>query len=205
MRPAASPRIPARDCVDWCGHIEGEGFSIAGNMLAGAAVLDETAEAYARKCALPLPRRLIAALKAGEAAAATSAASSRPRCVIYGEEEWSDTRPARRRSRRAARRTGAAGAGQPRTLGALPRSILPSRDNPGRDHRPRSDRRRHRRRTRRGEMTADAALRCSKSKICASSFTATGAAAPTRSIGVDLSSPAAQRSASSANPAAARA
>ena len=31
----ASPRIPASDCVDWCGHIAGDGFSIAGNMLAG--------------------------------------------------------------------------------------------------------------------------------------------------------------------------
>src|ERR1019366_5360584 len=27
-----------RECVDWCGHIEGNGFSIAGNMLAGASV-----------------------------------------------------------------------------------------------------------------------------------------------------------------------
>src|SRR3984885_1973022 len=26
-----------RDCVDWCGHVEGDGFSIAGNMLAEAA------------------------------------------------------------------------------------------------------------------------------------------------------------------------
>ena len=53
MPAAASPRIPARDCVDWCGHIEGDGFSIAGNMLAGARVLDDTAQAYtanARRC-----------------------------------------------------------------------------------------------------------------------------------------------------------
>src|SRR5271169_3855902 len=27
------------ECVDWYGHIEGNGFSIAGNMLAGAGVL----------------------------------------------------------------------------------------------------------------------------------------------------------------------
>ena len=26
-----------RECVDWCGHIQGDGFSLAGNMLAGAA------------------------------------------------------------------------------------------------------------------------------------------------------------------------
>src|ERR1700723_3651731 len=24
------------ECVDWCGHVDGNGFSIAGNMLAGA-------------------------------------------------------------------------------------------------------------------------------------------------------------------------
>ena len=36
----ASGRIAAhtgRECVDWCGHLEGNGFSIAGNMLAGRA------------------------------------------------------------------------------------------------------------------------------------------------------------------------
>src|SRR3979490_1108877 len=32
-------------CVDWCGHVEGDGFSIAGNMLAGAGVLGDTAQA----------------------------------------------------------------------------------------------------------------------------------------------------------------
>ena len=36
-----------RECVDWCGHLKGDGFSLAGNMLAGAAVLDDTAKAYA--------------------------------------------------------------------------------------------------------------------------------------------------------------
>src|SRR5580698_7624629 len=35
-----------KDCVDWCGHLGGEGFSIAGNMLAGPPVLDDTAKAY---------------------------------------------------------------------------------------------------------------------------------------------------------------
>src|SRR5947207_4895191 len=42
----AKGRIAAftgKECVDWCGQIQGDGFSIAGNMLAGAAVLNETA------------------------------------------------------------------------------------------------------------------------------------------------------------------
>src|ERR1700726_867401 len=55
-------------CVDWCGHIEGNGFSIAGNMLAGARVLDDTAKAYAANEKQPFAQRLIAAMHAGEAA-----------------------------------------------------------------------------------------------------------------------------------------
>ncbi len=55
-------------CIDWCGHIESGGISVAGNMLAGSRVLDDTAAAYRANAALPFPRRLIAALQAGEAA-----------------------------------------------------------------------------------------------------------------------------------------
>src|ERR1700742_879466 len=45
----AAGRIAAytgAECVDWCGHVEGQGFSIAGNMLAGARVLHDTAATY---------------------------------------------------------------------------------------------------------------------------------------------------------------
>src|SRR5712671_6002802 len=52
------------ECIDWCGHIEGSGFSIAGNMLAGAHVLDESAAAYVANQDIPLARRLIAAMDA---------------------------------------------------------------------------------------------------------------------------------------------
>src|SRR5690242_9889025 len=57
-----------KDCVDWCGHLAGDGFSIAGNMLASPAVLDETAKAYRANATLPFARRLLAAMRAGEAA-----------------------------------------------------------------------------------------------------------------------------------------
>src|SRR5262249_22238769 len=58
----ATGRIAAhtgRQCVDWCGHIAGDGFSIAGNMLTGPAVLDETARAYVDNTDLPFAQRLI--------------------------------------------------------------------------------------------------------------------------------------------------
>jgi uncharacterized Ntn-hydrolase superfamily protein len=77
-------------CIDWCGHTAGEGFSVAGNMLAGRAVIEETAKAYAANAAQPFPRRLIAALKAGEAAGGDKRGKQSAALVIYSEEEWPD-------------------------------------------------------------------------------------------------------------------
>src|SRR6202035_1446144 len=78
------------DCVDWCGHIEGNGFSIAGNMLAGARVLDDTAETYIASQNLPFAQRLLAALRSGEAAGGDKRGKQSAALLIYGEEEWSD-------------------------------------------------------------------------------------------------------------------
>lgn len=89
----ASGRIAShtgRECVDWCGHIEGNGFSIAGNMLAGARVLDDTAQTYIANQSLPFARRLIAAMRAGEAAGGDKRGKQSAALLIYGEEEWSD-------------------------------------------------------------------------------------------------------------------
>jgi uncharacterized Ntn-hydrolase superfamily protein len=78
-----------RECVDWCGHTQGDGFSIAGNMLAGRRVLDDTAGAYATNNMLPFARRLIAAMKAGEAAGGDKRGRQSAALLIHGEEEWS--------------------------------------------------------------------------------------------------------------------
>jgi uncharacterized Ntn-hydrolase superfamily protein len=89
----ASGRIAShtgRDCVDWCGHIEGSGFSIAGNMLAGARVLDDTAETYDERRTLPFAQRLIAAMRSGEAAGGDKRGKQSAALLIYGEEDWSD-------------------------------------------------------------------------------------------------------------------
>ena len=89
----ASGRIASHtghECVDWCGHIEGNGFSIAGNMLAGARVLDETAKTYAANEKLPFAQRLIAAMRSGEAAGGDKRGKQSAALLIHGEEEWSD-------------------------------------------------------------------------------------------------------------------
>ena len=77
-------------CVDWCGHLEGENFSIAGNMLAGPQVIEASAETYIKSSALPFPRRLIAAMRAGEAAGGDKRGRQSAALVIHGAEQWSD-------------------------------------------------------------------------------------------------------------------
>jgi len=78
-----------KDCVDWCGHVAGDGFSIAGNMLAGARVLDDTARAYAANKDLPFVRRLLAAMRAGEAAGGDKRGKQSAALLIHDSEEWS--------------------------------------------------------------------------------------------------------------------
>jgi uncharacterized Ntn-hydrolase superfamily protein len=88
----AQGRIAAhtgKDCVDWCGHVRGDGFSIAGNMLAGPQVLDETAQAYRANTTLPFARRLIAAMRAGEAAGGDKRGKQSAALLINDGEEWS--------------------------------------------------------------------------------------------------------------------
>jgi uncharacterized Ntn-hydrolase superfamily protein len=88
----AKNRIAAftgKECVDWCGSLAGDGFSLAGNMLAGAQVLDQTAKAYVANENLPFARRLIAAMRAGEAAGGDKRGRQSAALLIHEVEEWS--------------------------------------------------------------------------------------------------------------------
>jgi uncharacterized Ntn-hydrolase superfamily protein len=55
------------DCVSWCGSVRGVDASVAGNMLAGAAVVESTLAAFQRATGT-LAERLLTALESGEAA-----------------------------------------------------------------------------------------------------------------------------------------
>lgn len=60
-------RHTGAECVDWCGAIAEANVSVAGNMLAGAAVLERTLAAW-QTTQGTMAERLLAALRAGEAA-----------------------------------------------------------------------------------------------------------------------------------------
>ena len=75
-------------CIDWCGHRAGAGYSVAGNMLAGAKVLDDTAAAFEASRALPFAERLIAALEAGEAAGGDKRGKQAAALIVYTTETY---------------------------------------------------------------------------------------------------------------------
>lgn len=75
-------------CIDWCGHERGAGYSIAGNMLAGPAVLAETIRAYEMSATLPFAQRLIAAMLAGEAAGGDRRGKQSAALLIHDAEDY---------------------------------------------------------------------------------------------------------------------
>ena len=75
-------------CVDWCGHTIRDGFSVAGNMLAGPAVVADTAAAYEAHGELPFARRLIAAMLAGEKAGGDKRGKQSAALLIHDDEDY---------------------------------------------------------------------------------------------------------------------
>ncbi len=75
-------------CVDWCGSLQRATFSVAGNMLAGEAVITETARAYEANMAMPFARRLIASMKAGEAAGGDKRGKQSAALLIHDGEDY---------------------------------------------------------------------------------------------------------------------
>jgi uncharacterized Ntn-hydrolase superfamily protein len=78
-----------KSCIDWCGAIAGEGFSVAGNMLANENVIQETARAFARSTK-SFAERLIAALEAGEAAGGDKRGKQSAALLIVSTEQYAD-------------------------------------------------------------------------------------------------------------------
>lgn len=56
------------DCEGWAGGVAGDGYAIQGNILTGPEVVDAMRAAWLANETLPLGRRLLAALLAGDAA-----------------------------------------------------------------------------------------------------------------------------------------
>jgi len=75
-------------CIDWCGHTLRDGFSVAGNMLAGPQVIEATADSYAAHAFLPFAERLITALAAGEAAGGDKRGKQAAALIVYNGQDY---------------------------------------------------------------------------------------------------------------------
>jgi len=75
-------------CIDWCGHVVRDGFSVAGNMLVGPRVVTATAETYLRSSAPTLAERLLDAMDAGQAAGGDKRGKQSAALRIHADEDY---------------------------------------------------------------------------------------------------------------------
>jgi uncharacterized Ntn-hydrolase superfamily protein len=75
-------------CVDWCGHLIRDRFSVAGNMLASPAVIADTATAFEQSHEMPFVLRLIKAMEAGEAAGGDKRGKQSAALITWTTEEY---------------------------------------------------------------------------------------------------------------------
>ena len=73
-------------CIDWCGHLTGDGVSVAGNMLAGPQVSADTLATYQANPDLPIVERLLTAMQAGEDAGGDKRGKQAAALRIQGPE-----------------------------------------------------------------------------------------------------------------------
>lgn len=78
-----------KQCVDWCGALVGDGYSVAGNMLSNGNVIQETAKAYTGSN-LSFPEKLIAALEAGQAAGGDKRGKQSAALIIHSNRAYAD-------------------------------------------------------------------------------------------------------------------
>ncbi len=75
-------------CVDWCGHVAGDGVSVAGNMLVGEAVIADTLRAYEDNMDLPFAKRLMTAMEAGHDAGGDKRGTQSAALIIHRTEDY---------------------------------------------------------------------------------------------------------------------
>jgi uncharacterized Ntn-hydrolase superfamily protein len=76
--------------VEWCGSVAAEGISVAGNMLAGEPTIAQTLRIWNVNDELPMPERLMTAMRAGEAAGGDRRGRQSAAMVMVTTEDFPD-------------------------------------------------------------------------------------------------------------------
>ena len=77
-----------KDCLHWAGSIQGNGFSVQGNRLAGRHVVEAVADAFIKTADLPLVERLMEAIAAGDATGGDRHGEASATLYIVDTEEY---------------------------------------------------------------------------------------------------------------------
>jgi uncharacterized Ntn-hydrolase superfamily protein len=75
-------------CIDWAGHIVRDNVSVAGNMLAGPQVVDETMSVYQNGAGKPFAERLLDAMQAGDEAGGDKRGKQSAALVIHRDQDY---------------------------------------------------------------------------------------------------------------------
>ena len=87
-RDGRSAAHTGANCVDWCGHRHETNLSVAGNMLAGPAVVEDTFAMFRSRTDLPICERLFEAMDAGEAAGGDKRGKQSAALLVQGDEPY---------------------------------------------------------------------------------------------------------------------
>ena len=87
-RDGRSAAHTGASCVDWCGHRHETNLSVAGNMLAGPAVVEDTFTSFGSRTDLPICERLLAAMDSGEAAGGDKRGKQSAALLVQGDEPY---------------------------------------------------------------------------------------------------------------------
>jgi uncharacterized Ntn-hydrolase superfamily protein len=74
--------------TSWCGHLQGDNFAVAGNMLSGEKVLQAMAAAFEQSAKEELAERLLRALEAGQAAGGDRRGRQAAHLQVVHTEAW---------------------------------------------------------------------------------------------------------------------
>jgi len=78
------------DCVPWCAAVQAANVSVAGNMLAGPAVVEDTLAAFLAAGHLPMAARLLHAMEAGEAAGGDARGKQSAALMVASRDAYPD-------------------------------------------------------------------------------------------------------------------
>ncbi len=86
-REGRTAAFTGKDCIGWCGHKTGDGFSVAGNMLAGESVVEATFASFAAS-SKPFAERFLDALDAGQAEGGDKRGKQSAALIIHTDQDY---------------------------------------------------------------------------------------------------------------------